>query len=113
VVVSPYRSLILVKEPDDGCGLTTDAMENAFAASPGATLYPNPVERGGVLRLIDPQLPVTEVRFFDANGRCAGQAMKGDAGDWFVPSHIASGAYVAEISGQAGSLAFQRVIIRP
>lgn len=113
VTVAGHRSMILVKEADADCGLTTGVGTEAGQSVAGTLLFPNPVEAGGSLHFRDTTLPVTSLRLYDAGGRCSGQATHDGSGSWMIPTDLGPGLYVAEAAGPSGTMATQRIILRP
>jgi hypothetical protein len=79
-------------------------LERVATHSARRTVAPNPVARGGILRLQQPG----DVRLLDATGRpvAAGSAT---GGEWVVPADIAPGVLTIVLSGAASGV---RLVVR-
>ena len=113
ITLQPFRSIVLVKEEDDLCGLST-GMEgtpvvNATNEVPFA--YPNPVERGSEVRI---ELPDGDhlLRLLDLRGTVVHTwRQQGGTGRATIPTAIATGLYVLDLSNGSEARR-QRVMIR-
>lgn len=108
VTIAPYRSLVLVKEDDLLCSLSTSVHAEADHAV-DARISPNPVSAG---QHISFGTAVSgEVRFFGSNGQLAAvvAAPNGSTGI-DVPAGLAKGVYAVNVVGK-GATGVQRVVI--
>jgi hypothetical protein len=111
ITIPAYSSVVLVREDDALCGLTTGIDEAAVASAAGATVFPNPVEQGGELGLMGGSGPGTTLALMDASGRMVQQVTLA-AGQRSIRLNgdIAPGAYVLVAGGATPWHA--RVVVR-
>lgn len=96
ITLSAFGSIVLAKEDDTLCGLTT-AVDEAFASSETGTtrLFPNPLSQGESLFLSEALNADAELELFDTGGRTVHAArMAPGAVEVPLPTDMQSGHYV-------------------
>lgn len=104
-----YGSKVLVKEEDDLCLIHTGVEETAAAGS--LSVFPNPVEAGGTLRLAI-AASVEEVTLSDLNGRVVERVQDVRNGQLVLPGALASGVYVLSCNAASGERQSARVVVQ-
>jgi hypothetical protein len=109
-----WGSVVLAKEDDDLCGLTTgqDEEEEGVAASTGPVPFPNPVGSGAPLFLTQAVKSVTEMEILDTAGRSVQRAQMA-AGTMELPigERLPSGHYFILLRSN-GSVDRHRVVVQ-
>ena len=113
ITVQPFRSIVLVKEDDILCGLSTGIAEEsvAEASAQGPFAFPNPVEAGTELRL---DLPDGDhlIQLFDLRGTLVhAWRQPGGAGRTTMPQGLSAGIYLLDANNGTRALR-QRIVVR-
>jgi len=99
VTVAPFESIILIREDDLLCGLTTGIDDEIEAVNP-FNFYPNPVQASEALQF-NALTEATEMRVFDINGRIVMQeALPIGATEVQVNKGIATGSYLLRMTNE-------------
>jgi hypothetical protein len=111
VTLNPYASIVLAKEEDALCNLTTVVIDPTDDAAISARLFPNPLTNGEMLHLSEPVTGDTEVELFDAGGRSV-HLTRMTAGSAVIdlPSELMSGHYVVVLSAN-GTRQHHRLVV--
>ena len=113
VNLGAYSSMVLVREADADCGLSTPVEEMETAdPSAGGIAYPNPINAGEELSVNTTLSGPVEVSIMDPQGKLSHRAMLASGtGHFTLPQGFAPGMYLLHLSGATGAIQ-QRVIIQ-
>lgn len=95
ISVPAYRSIVLVREEEILCGLSTGIAPGQDQITERPVAYPNPVETGGMLHLTT--TGAAELRLMDLSGRTVWHDRMSAAGPRPVPAHVRPGTYVLSV----------------
>lgn len=99
-----WGSLVLAKEPDELCGLTTGVEDEALAGQGVVRTYPNPLHAGSQLFLSEAVPAATEVEVFDASGRSVERArMAAGASEVTAGQRLTAGQYLLVLRSELGT----------
>ena len=99
VTLAPFESLILIREDELNCNLTT-GIENEVSASDPFNFYPNPVQANEAIQF-NILKEATDMRIFDINGRIVIQkALPSGATEVHLDKQIAAGSYLLRMTSE-------------
>lgn len=102
IMLGAFSSIVLAKEDDTLCNLSTVVEDEAFSAEHGTRLYPNPLDQGGSLHLSNALLAAADLELFDSSGRRVHIArMAAGATIVPLPSTLPSGHYTITLHNEA------------
>ncbi|MEZ4739047.1 MAG: T9SS type A sorting domain-containing protein [Flavobacteriales bacterium] len=112
IALPAWGSVVLAKEDDELCGLSTGVQEDSDVASDAPVLYPNPVRSGAPLSLSQAVDSRTEMEIIDASGRSV-QLAQLNAGTVELPinGQLPSGHYVILLRNN-GFVQRHRVVVQ-
>ncbi len=94
ITVAPFSSVVLQKEPDTSCALTT-GVDELNGASMLASLYPNPVRAGHQVHLSEALPASAKATLIDMTGRAVQESsLLAGATNIALGEHVGPGAYV-------------------
>jgi hypothetical protein len=98
VDVAPWESIVLIKEPDIACGLTTGVEDIVEGSAEAFVVHPNPTTVGNMLYFSSIEEEAI-ARIFDINGRLLSeQNLAVGASSVDLDDTIARGSYVLRIT---------------
>ncbi|MBK6626142.1 MAG: right-handed parallel beta-helix repeat-containing protein [Flavobacteriales bacterium] len=95
ITVQAYRSIVLVREEDILCGLSTGIAPDEQMGADRPMAFPNPVEAGGLLHLTG--TGSADLRLMDLSGRMVWQDRVNTTSPLPVPSTVRPGTYVLSV----------------
>jgi hypothetical protein len=111
ITIPAYGSVVLAREPETLCGLTT-GVEDAMADAPADRIYPNPVRAGDVLRIEPPAESTIQLDLIDAGGRAVLRHLLPPGGSTLpIASNVPAGLYVVRME-QDGNVRHQRLVVQ-
>lgn len=110
ITLAPFRSAVLIREPDEICGLSTGSEEIDHIITQEA-IYPNPVRSGGTVQWLGGSTDWTEYELFDVAGRSLmrGRITSRDRGLALDPG-LASGVHMLHLRDDDRSAAYRLII---
>lgn len=112
ISVGPYSSVVLVREEDAACGMSTgtnDPLDVPTAAGP--TFFPNPVSPGSEAWVTGTVPATGELTFRDLQGKCVHRERIASNGHFTIPASLSPGTYLVEAAGP-GTTSQHRVVVR-
>lgn len=102
ITLQPFEGMMLVRQDDILCGLSTGVVEEGSAATVG--LYPNPTSAGSTVQLGTTISEPTNVAFIDVQGRTTGRLVLAPGTRSFsIDSTMAPGAYTVLMTTARGA----------
>lgn len=111
ITLNAFGSIVLAKEEDALCNLTTAVSDPTDTPGSEARLFPNPLANGEALYLSQPVNGDTDVELFDAGGRSV-HRMRMAAGSAVIdlPTGLMSGHYLVVLSAN-GTRQHHRLVV--
>ncbi|MDQ3102068.1 MAG: T9SS type A sorting domain-containing protein, partial [Bacteroidota bacterium] len=111
ITIPAYGSVVLQKESDDSCGLTTGTEEVYGMNNIATSFHPNPVRSGSDLFLKQPSEKAMNISLIDMTGReMQNTSLPAGATVLPVSSHLPAGMYVLRMRS-AMNVDDQRLVI--
>jgi hypothetical protein len=112
ITLAPFTSMVLVRDDDPLCGMTTGTEElDALAA--GMVVFPNPARAGDLVRfaMAEDRVPAA-VEVFDMSGQRMPVELRAQGQEGVqLPGNMASGAYVLRITHNDGRQEHGRLLV--
>ncbi len=97
ITLAPFRSAVLVREPDELCGLSTGNDELVLIVNDGG-IFPNPARSGGTIKWSGGMTDMTEFELFDMAGRSVQRGPVPTAdGSITLDAGLASGMHMLQL----------------
>ena len=111
ITIPAYGSMVLAREPDNICGLST-GIEEDMATQQHVNVYPNPVRAGEVLMFGQPLDGSVRVDLIDAGGRAVmRQFLPPGASNLPIGGQVPAGIYVLRME-QNGRVNTHRLVVQ-
>ncbi len=110
ITVPAFGSVVLQKEDDSNCGMTTSMEENLASTTTAPLFHPNPVNAGDVLYLNAPAKEQMKITLLDVTGRTVHTGVVPAGGMQLqTPASVPVGMYVLQIE-EGAVIKDQRIV---